>query len=124
MSATVYEQPREASLATLEDDLSDAFETLRAALGRGETAVVALADRDLAGAGDAAAAALAHGLLGLARALAIDGRAAGWQIAVLSCAPGVDVAERARWIEQLSLPGAASGALIRLGGEHLGKAPL
>lgn len=124
MTVTVYEQPEGVGLESLEDALTGAFETLRGALARGEVAVVSLDDRDLAGHGEPTAAALAHGLVGLVRALALEGRKPGWQIAALACAPGVAAAERERWIGHLAQGGAASGALIRLGGEHLGRAPV
>lgn len=123
MSVRIYEAPADARLERLEDDLADAFESFRSALEQGEAVVVCLDDRDLQGAGAPHQAALAHGLLGLARALALEGRRAGWQIAVLASSADVEPAERIRWIEHLAEGGAASGALLRLGAEHLGRLP-
>jgi hypothetical protein len=42
-------------------------------------------------------------------------------VAVLSSPSAVDADERVRWIEQLAASDAASGALVWLGGEHLGR---
>ena len=75
----VYEPPAEVGVDDLEAVLTRAFEAVRAALGRGEAVVVVLDERDVQAVGDPAAAALAHGLLGLARALALEGRKPGWR---------------------------------------------
>jgi hypothetical protein len=119
----LYEPPADPGVDDLEAELTRAFKAIRAALERGEPVVVALDERDLQGTGEPAAAALAHGLLGLARALALEGRKPGWHVAVLAAPASVDADERRRWIEQLGRPGAASGASVRLGGEHLGRVP-
>jgi hypothetical protein len=119
----IYEPPAEVSIDELADVLTSAFQMIRAAVDEGEAVVICLEDRDLQGAGDTVRAALAHGLLGLVRAVAIEGLKVGWRIAALSSTPQVDRAERLRWIELLSEPGAASGTLVRLGGEHLGRVP-
>jgi len=119
----VYEPPAEVGVDDLEAVLTRAFEAVRAALERGEAVVVVLDERDVQGAGDPAAAALAHGLLGLARALALEGRKPGWRIAVLAAPRELDEDERQRWVGHLAASGAASGTLVRLGGEHVGRVP-
>jgi len=119
----VYEPPAGVAVDDLEPVLTGAFERIRAAVERGEPVVIALDERDVEGVGEPAAAALAHGLLGLARALALEGRKPGWRVAVLAAPPELDAGERRRWIEHLAGSGAASGALVRLGGEHLGRVP-
>ena len=119
----LYEVAKPVGLAQLEDVLATAFAAMVGALEEGEAVVVAVDDEDLQGIAGVAAAALAHGLLGLCRALAIEGRKEGWTIGMLSCAEGVAAEERARWIEALGQPGAASGSLLRLGGAHLGRVP-
>jgi hypothetical protein len=121
VSVLVYEPPAEVGIQELERELTRAFESTRRAVERGDAVVLSLDEVDVQGVGEPASAALAHGLLGLARALAIEGRKPGWQVAVLSSPIDVDPAERLRWIEQLAVPGAASGALVRLGDGHLGK---
>jgi prolyl-tRNA editing enzyme YbaK/EbsC (Cys-tRNA(Pro) deacylase) len=119
----VYEPPAAVGVDDLEAVLTRAFEAVRAALERGEAVVVVLDERDVQGAGDPAAAALAHGLLGLARALALEGRKPGWRIAVLAAPRELDGDERQRWVAHLAASAAASGTLVRLGGEHLGRVP-
>jgi hypothetical protein len=119
----LYEPPAGVGTEQLEREMTRAFERVRAALSRGEPVVVALDERDVQGAGEPAAAALAHGLLGLARALALEGRAQGWHVAVLSAPASLDAGDRRRWIELLAGSGAASGALVRLGAEQLGRLP-
>jgi DNA primase len=120
MSLLVYEPPREVAIEGLENELARAFEAMRAAVDRGDAVVVSLDETHVQGVSDVAAAALAHGLLGLARALAVEGRKPSWRVAVLSAPPDVDPDERRRWIEHLA-SAAASGAVVRLGGEHLGR---
>jgi hypothetical protein len=119
----LYEPSAGIALDQLEDELARAFEIMRSAVDRGDSVVVSLDERHVQGLGDVADVALAHGLLGLARALAIEGRKPGWQVAVLTSPVDIDPAERLRWIEHLAAPGAASGAVVRLGGEHLGRVP-
>lgn len=119
----LYEVAKPVGLDQLEDLLAAAFASMVGALQEGEPVVVAVDDEDLQGVAGVARAALAHGLLGLCRALAIEGLKEGWTIAMLSCAEGVAAEERARWIEALGLPGAATGSLLRLGGAHLGRLP-
>jgi hypothetical protein len=121
--ALVFEPPAVSSVDDLEPALTHAFERIRAALDAGEPVVVQLDERDVQGAGEPAGAALAHGLLGLARALALEGRRPGWHVAVLSAPADLDAEERRRWVERLADPGATSGSLLRLGGDHLGRLP-
>jgi NAD(P)-dependent dehydrogenase (short-subunit alcohol dehydrogenase family) len=118
-----YEAPALDAVASLEDELADAFALLLAALERGEPVVVLLDDRDVQGNGTPAGAALAHGLLGLVRALAIEGRRPGWRVNALAATPDVDDAERELWVRRLGEPAAAVGALVRLGAGHLGRLP-
>ena len=123
MSVTVFEAPAGLALDELEDELVRAFDVLRAALLRGDAAVVTLDDARLAGVGEVAAVACEHALLGLVRALALEGRRPGWRINALASPASLDASERLLWIERLGDPGAASGTLVRLGADHLGKLP-
>ncbi len=117
----VYEQPAAVTLDTLEDELLSAFVALRDALVAGRAVVVVVRDGDLLGHGAAADAALAGGLVGMARALAIEGTRDAWQINVLSLSPAVTEPDRETWVRRLSEPAGASGELFRLGELHLGK---
>jgi hypothetical protein len=123
VSVVVVEPADSVTLDGLEDELARAFSEIRDAVERGDPVVVALDDAHVQGVGDTAGVALTHGLLGMARAFAVEGRKPGWRVSVLSSAAGVDVDERDRWVAQLAESPASSGALVRLGGEHLGKLP-
>lgn len=123
MGVLIYKPSVRISVAELEDELARAFAAITSALDDGEAVVVSVQDRDLQGVGGLADAALAHGLLGLARALAIEGSRPNWRIAVLSSTPDVDPLERQRWIDRLSESAAAQGLLVRLGSGHLGRVP-
>jgi len=108
----------------LEDALTRAFEVIRRALDNGEAVVVSLDDRHVQGLGTTGQVAYVHGLVGLVRALAIEGHKPGWHVVALSSTPDVEPSERLRWFEHLGRPGPASGGLVRLGGEHLGRVPV
>ena len=123
MSVLIYDGKPGVGTDGLEVELTRAFLAMREAAANGDAVVVCVDERDVLGVGEPAQSALAHGLLGLARALAIEGSKPGWRIAVLSSTPEVPADERRRWIERLSEPGAASGTLVRLGGGHLGRVP-
>jgi hypothetical protein len=124
MGVLIYDPRPIDSLDELEDELARAFRLMRGALSDGDAVIVILDERDLQGSGAVASSALASGLLGMVRALAIEGREPGWRVAALSTAADVGHVERRRWIEHLSETDAARGALVRLGGDHLGKVPV
>ncbi|HKZ13171.1 MAG TPA: hypothetical protein VJL81_04925 [Solirubrobacterales bacterium] len=120
----VHEPPRIKGISELEDALGRSFELIRAALEAGESVAIVLDDRDLQGNSGPAAAGQAGGLLGLSRALAFEGRKAGWQVAVLATTPAASEGERDHWLRALENSRCGSGALIRLAGDHLGKLPV
>jgi hypothetical protein len=117
----LYQPPTTVTLDSLEDELTRAFLCMRDAAQDGDPIIVSLDEDDVQGVAEVADAALAHGLLGLARALALEGRKLGWQVNALSSTRDTPPEERLRWIEHLAHPGAASGELIRLGASHLGR---
>ena len=119
----LYQPLTTVTLDGLEDELTRAFACMRDAAQAGETIVVSLDEDNIQGVGQVADAALAHGLLGLARALAVEGRKSGWQVNALSSTADTTPEERFRWIEHLADPGAANGELVRLGASHLGRVP-
>jgi hypothetical protein len=123
MGILVYEFLPGVEIEQLEDEFTQAFAMIRSRLADGDAVVIALEDRHLQGDGTIAEVALAHGMLGLARGLALEGAKAGWRIATLSSTASVPAEERSRWIELLSDSPTALGTLVRLGGEHLGKVP-
>lgn len=108
------------TLESLAVDLLDAFTALREALDAGRPALVVLADEDVSGHREPAGAAFAHALLGLVRALSIEGARDGWVINAVSIPAGIDAGP---WIERLADPADLRGALVRLGAAHLGRIP-
>jgi hypothetical protein len=110
---TLHYEPEPVGLDDLEDALCRAFTIVRDA---GEPVVVALDEADVAGVGDPAGAALAHGLLGMVRALAIEGR----PITALAIPADLPSEERQAWVERLA---GARGTFVRLGTDHLGRVP-
>lgn len=123
MGILIYEPSPRVDIERLEDELTRAFAMIRSRLEDGDAVVIALEDRHLQGDGTISEVALAHGMLGLARGLALEGAKPGWRIATLSSTASVPPEERLRWIELLSDSPPALGTLVRLGGEHLGKVP-
>jgi NAD(P)-dependent dehydrogenase (short-subunit alcohol dehydrogenase family) len=98
--------------------LTDAFSQMRGAVLDGRAVVVVLDDRDLLGQGTVADAALATGLLGLARAFALEGARPGWRVNALAHRGAEGEVED--HLDQLA-GSALSGQLIRVGTEHLGR---
>src|SRR5580765_4076619 len=96
-------------MAAVEDALLEVFLSLAAR--QGVPAVIVLSEHDVAAQGTAAGAALAHGLLGLVRALALE----GFTVNALGVGDGEGAAEAEwAWVERLSAPQGISGQLVRL----------
>ncbi len=117
----VYEQAAAVTLEALEDALLAAFLAARDALLADRVVVFVVRDEDLLGHGAAADAALAGGLVGMVRALAIEGVRDGWRINALALSASVTESDRDTWIQRLSEPSGATGELFMLGDLHLGK---
>jgi hypothetical protein len=102
----------------------EAFDLTRAALGAGAPVVYVVDQRDLLGQRGPAAAMAATGLLSGARAAAFEMRRAGVPVNVIATEEATPPAAVAAWVERLLAPGPGgpTGELVRLGGEHLGKA--
>lgn len=100
--------------------LTAVFAEVRAAVLDDVPVVLVLDDRDLLGQGTVGDAGVATGLLGLSRALALEGAKPGWRLNVVSHrgdAYGSAVGEAVSWIGASTL----SGQLIRVGTDHLGR---
>lgn len=102
----------------------EAFESTRRALGAGAPVVYVVDQRDLLGQRGPGAAMAAAGLLSGARAAAFEMRRAGIPVNVVAteeCTPPEAVAA---WVGRLLDPGPSgpTGELVRLGGDHLGRA--
>jgi NAD(P)-dependent dehydrogenase (short-subunit alcohol dehydrogenase family) len=124
MTAEVIEPGPLSSMGDLEAALLDAFRRAREAVTAGRSVVVVVRDEDLLGHGEPADAALANALIGLVRALAIEGVREGWTVNALGLADGTTDAERGAWIDRLAGGDGARGAVVRLGDVHLGLVPV
>jgi NAD(P)-dependent dehydrogenase (short-subunit alcohol dehydrogenase family) len=106
---------RAATVEDIEAQLVEHFLAARDALLAGRPVVFELSGHDLLGHEHAADAAVASALLGLARALALEGERPGWSVNVIArgkeSAP--DAAALAGW--------GVSGQLVHLDHGHLGR---
>jgi hypothetical protein len=102
----------------------EAFEATRRALAAGAPVVYVVDQRDLLGQRGPGAAMAATGLLSGARAAAFEMRKAGIPVNVVATEEATPPEALARWVDRLLAagPGGPTGELVRLGGEHLGKA--
>jgi NAD(P)-dependent dehydrogenase (short-subunit alcohol dehydrogenase family) len=120
--------------------LAEGFVAVREALEAGHPVVVVVDAGDLLGQGDPLDAAVAAGLLGMVRTLAIEGAKPGWRINVVA-GPGIVAGGEKQ--EMAVAPGEAaadeedpvalaiatvaeselSGQLLQVGGANLGKLP-
>jgi hypothetical protein len=114
----IFSQPRAAELDAIAGLLTEAFAAARDAVVAERPVVFLLDDRDLLGQGEVADAAVATGLLGLVRALALEGAKPGWRVNAVSHR---DEEEAARGAAEWLAGSALSGQLIRVGAAHLGK---
>jgi len=114
----VLEQSPVSSLEEVAPALLEQFRAARSAVTSGRAVVIEVEGSDLLGQGSVAAAAVASGLLGMARALALEGVEPGWTVNVVARGDG-----RTLDVEGLTAQG-ATGQVIRAGNGHLGKVPL
>jgi hypothetical protein len=122
-AALVIRQPSAGgSIERITPVLTDVFEAMRDALLAGRPVVVLLEDRDLLGQGDVDAAAVANGVLGLVRALAMEGARDGWVINAVTHRDGQGPVQAT--VAALANVGGLSGQLLRVGSAQLGKVPL
>jgi hypothetical protein len=102
--------------------LAEVFTAMRDGLVAGRPVVAVLDDRDLLGQGDIAAATVANGILGLVRALAMEGARDGWTINAVTHRDGDGPIDAT--VAALFGLGQLSGQLLRVGTAQLGKVPL
>ncbi|MBS1845331.1 MAG: hypothetical protein JST53_13025 [Actinobacteria bacterium] len=115
----IVSQPT-AELDSVTEVLTAAFADVKAAVLVERPVVVLIHDGDLLGQGEVVAASVAAGLLGLVRALALEGAKAGWRVNAVSHR-GDEDARSARDIAEWLAGSDLSGQLIRVGTAHLGK---
>ena len=99
--------------------LTGAFAEVRAAAAKGRPVAVVLDARDLEGQGSPLDAAVATGLLGMVRAIAIEGVKPGWRVNVVAGGEGDEAAveEMVAMLADSSL----TGQVLQVGGANLGK---
>jgi NAD(P)-dependent dehydrogenase (short-subunit alcohol dehydrogenase family) len=115
----VLRQPPVGDVAAVGRALDDAFAALREAVPAGRPVIVVLRDDDLLGQRSPEDAALAAALLGMVRALAMEGARAGWQVNAVSHRDGDrPLEETLRWLG--TAPG-VTGQLLRVTTDHLGR---
>jgi hypothetical protein len=100
--------------------LTGAFVDARAALEAGRPVVVVLEARDLLGQGSPLDAAVATGLLGMVRTLAIEGARPRWRINVVAGGEGGEDAVD-DMVFMLARTPSVTGQLLQVGGADLGK---
>jgi len=99
--------------------LQQAFVAMRGAVLAGRPIVAVVRDDDLLGQRTPEAAALASGLLGMVRALALEGASRGWEVNAVSHRDGDGPLEQT--IGWLGAGSGLTGQLLRVSTEHLGK---
>jgi hypothetical protein len=113
--------PRDTATANLEDELLRVFRRALDALTAGRAVVVVVREDDILAHGGALDAAAAHAVIGIVRTLAIEGQDNGWRINALSIDADAEIGHSAT---MLATNTDASGALLRLGVEQLGRLPV
>lgn len=115
----VIRQPKDITADDLDEALLGVFAQCRDALAAERSVLVVLDEIDLLGHGKPIDAAVAHGLVGLVRAFAVEGVKPGWQINAVSVGEG----ESGSALPDAMPPGLehATGVVLRLGTSHLGR---
>jgi NAD(P)-dependent dehydrogenase (short-subunit alcohol dehydrogenase family) len=108
---------RPAQLEEVEEQLLEHFTAARAALLAGHAVVFEVDGADLLGHGTPADAAVASALVGLTRALALEGARAGWSVNVVARQAGAPAD-----VSFLAGHG-LTGQLLHAGLGHLGRVP-
>jgi hypothetical protein len=99
--------------------LTQAFLAVREAVLSGRRVVLVVQDRDLLGQGAAEDAAVANGLLGLMRAVAVEGTRPGWHVCAVAHTDPEPVSAA---VMAFATSGAGpSGQLLRTSTVHLGR---
>jgi NAD(P)-dependent dehydrogenase (short-subunit alcohol dehydrogenase family) len=101
--------------------LTEAFAAIREACEAGRSVVVVVDAGDLMGQGDPLDAAVATGLLGMARTFGIEGAKPGWRVNVV--AGGEDDAAAIDEAVATLAGSSLTGQLLNVGGANLGKLP-
>jgi NAD(P)-dependent dehydrogenase (short-subunit alcohol dehydrogenase family) len=115
----VLHQAPVSDVAAVGRALDHAFYAVREAVPAGRPVIVVVRDDDLLGQRSPEDAALAAALLGMVRALAMEGARRGWQVNAVSHGDGGGpLEETIRWLG--TVPG-VTGQLLRVTTDHLGR---
>jgi NAD(P)-dependent dehydrogenase (short-subunit alcohol dehydrogenase family) len=106
---------RPAQIEDVEAQLTEHFSAARAALLDGHPVVFEVSGADLLGHGSPADAAVASALVGLTRALALEGARAGWSVNAVARETGTSA--EAPFLAEHGL----TGQLVHTGVGHLGR---
>jgi hypothetical protein len=106
------------SLAEVGERLRDAFVLVRQAMAEDTPVVLCVDGPALLGQGSMEDAAVATGLVGLARAVGFEGATKGWTIAVLAVDPGADPDPE---LVRLAATPALGGQVLNVSAGALGK---
>lgn len=115
-AAVTVEQRPARDVDAVGAQLSEAFTTMKDAVLGGRPVLVVVDDADLLGQGDPCDAAVAGSLLGMVRALALEGARKGWQLNVVTRNDG-----EAPDIGGALTAAGLTGQVVRAGSAHLGK---
>jgi NAD(P)-dependent dehydrogenase (short-subunit alcohol dehydrogenase family) len=114
----VIRQSRADTPTEVVTSLHEAFVAAQAAMAEGEPLVFVVDSPALLGQAPPEDSAVACGLLGLARAIAFEGRSQGWQANVVAVDPGVDADTS---IIALASSAGLSGQVLNLSTAAVGK---
>ena len=116
--------PRGADGTSFDAEMLRVFREALTALTAGQPVVALVHEEDILGRGEPLDAAAAHAVVGLVRGLAIEGAKEGWRINAIAVPSGEQDADLAAWSGRLAVPAGATGIVLRLGPEHLGRVGL
>lgn len=117
MTVVVHQRPA-TSLEDVGHQLREAFTAAQAAAAA-ESLVLVVSAPDLLGQGSLEDAAVAGGLLGMMRALVLEGRKKGWHVNVIAVEPGATVDDDL--LEAAAAVAALNGVVLNAGSGHVGK---
>lgn len=103
-------------------ELTGVFEASQRAATAGAPIIYIVDGDDLLGRNGPGRAMIACGLLSAARSAAIENRKSEVPVNVIAIESAIPPETVGQWVETLARPGGPTGELVRLGGDHLGKA--
>lgn len=108
--------------SAVEEELTEVFDLSQTAARSGGAVVYVLDGDDLLGRRGPGRAMVACGMLSAARTLALESAKSGVPVNVLAIGERTPPELASFWVDTLCRPNGPNGELIRLDGDHLGKA--